>query len=265
MKPQQKERIQSKRAVVAIQTASTNEVKQKNKIKKANNNKTVEIHAKNPVDKIRILVVEDQHIVREGMVAILSLQTDMEIVGEAENGVEAVALARKTKPDVILLDMVMPLQDGLTTIPLLKEVSPNFRILILSSFAHSNQVYQAIRTGALGYLLKDTPRIQLLQAIREVARGQASLQPAIAMKVIHDFQKSNTNNGMINERLTQREMETLKLIARGLSNQEIAIEMVVNERTIAKYVSSILNKLHLVNRTQVALYALREGLAFSAN
>ncbi len=217
------------------------------------------------MNKIRILVVEDQNIVREGMVAILSLQPDMEIVGEAENGIQAVQIARKKKPDVILLDMVMPLQDGLTTIPKLKEISQNFRILVISSFAQSSQVYQAIKTGALGYLLKDTPRAQLLKAIREVARGQASLQPSIAMKVITDFEKPGINGAPTSEHLTQRETETLRLIARGLSNQEIAIEMVVNERTIAKYVSSILNKLHLANRTQAALYALREGLALSAN
>jgi NarL family two-component system response regulator LiaR len=161
--------------------------------------------------------------------------------------------------------MVMPLQDGLTTIPKLKEISPDFRILVLSSFAQSSQVYQAIKTGALGYLLKDTPRIQLLHAIREVARGRASLQPSIAMKVISEFEKPNTCGNLSNEHLTQREMETLRLIARGLSNQEIAIEMVVNERTIAKYVSSILNKLHLTNRTQAALYALREGLVVAVN
>ncbi len=120
--------------------------------------------------KIRILVVEDQNVVREGMVAILSLQKDMEVVGEAVNGIEAVQLAIRTKPDVILLDMVMPQQDGLATIPKLKEISPNFRILVLSSFAESHRVYQAIKTGALGYLLKDTPRAELLQAIREVAK-----------------------------------------------------------------------------------------------
>ena len=217
------------------------------------------------MNKIRILVVEDQHIVREGMVAILSLQADMEIVGEAENGIQAVQLARKTKPDVILLDMVMPLQDGLTTIPLLKAISPNFRILVLSSFAQSSQVYQAIKTGALGYLLKDTPRIQLLQAIREVARGQASLSPSIAMKVIGDFDRPDAGGNLSTEHLTQREMETLRLIARGLSNQEIATTLVVNERTIAKYVSSVLNKLHLTNRTQAALYAIREGFAASVN
>lgn len=216
------------------------------------------------MNKIRVLVVEDQSIVREGMVAILSLQTDIEVVGEAADGIEAVQVARKTKPDVILLDMVMPRQDGLTTIPKLKETTPNAKILVLSSFAESNRVYQAVKTGALGYMLKDTPRVQLVQAIRDVARGQASIHPSIAMKVIHDFDDASGSCDSI-EHLTHREMETLRLIARGLSNQEIANTLVVHERTIAKYVSSILNKLHLANRTQVALYAIREGLAAAVN
>ena len=125
------------------------------------------------MNKIRVLVVEDQSIVREGMVAILSLQPDIEVVGEAEDGIEAVQMARKAKPDVILLDMVMPRQDGLTTIPRLKEIVPTAKILVLSGFAESNRVYQAVKIGALGYMLKDTPRVQLLQAIRDVARGQA--------------------------------------------------------------------------------------------
>ncbi len=215
--------------------------------------------------KIRVLVVDDQNLVREGMAAILAFQPDVEVVGQAQNGIEAVQLAKKLKPDVILLDMVMPLQDGLATIPKIREISPDIRILVLSSFAESSQVYQAIRTGALGYLLKDTPRAHLLQAIREVASGQASIHPSIAMKVIHEFEKPAESGALPVEHLTQRELETLKLIARGLSNQEIALKMVVHERTIAKYVSSILNKLHLANRTQAALYALREGLAAAAN
>jgi NarL family two-component system response regulator LiaR len=129
--------------------------------------------------KIKILVVEDQSVVREGVVAILSLQKDMEVVGEAVDGVVGVELARKMKPDVILLDMVMPRQDGLTTIPLLKEFVPDAHILVLTSFDESSRVYQAIKSGALGYMLKDTTRMQLLQAIRDVAKGQASIHPSL--------------------------------------------------------------------------------------
>jgi two-component system, NarL family, response regulator LiaR len=210
--------------------------------------------------RIRILVVEDQNVVREGLIAILSYQSDMEVVGEAADGIQAVELARKTRPDVILLDMVMPRQDGLTTIPKLRLITPEARILVLSSFAESDRVYQAIKAGALGYMLKDTTRIQLLQSIRDVANGHASIHPSIAMKVIHEFDHPS-EAGFANQSLTRRELEALRLIARGLSNQEIATSLVVHERTIAKYVSSILNKLHVSNRTQAALYAIREGLA----
>jgi NarL family two-component system response regulator LiaR len=210
--------------------------------------------------RIRILVVEDQNVVREGLIAILSFQSDMEVVGEAADGIQAVELARKTRPDVILLDMVMPRQDGLTTIPKLRTITPEARILVLSSFAESDRVYQAIKAGAIGYMLKDTTRVQLLQSIREVACGHASIHPSIAMKVIHEF--DHPSEGCIaNQTLTRRELEALRLIARGFSNQEIATSLVVHERTIAKYVSSILNKLHVTNRTQAALYAIREGLA----
>jgi NarL family two-component system response regulator LiaR len=210
--------------------------------------------------KLRILVVEDQNVVRDGLVAILSFQTDMEVVGEAGDGIQAVELARKIKPDVILLDMVMPRQDGLATIPKLRTMIPDARILVLSSFAEGDRVYQAIKAGALGYILKDTTRLQLLQSIRDVASGRASIHPSIAMKVIHEFDHSS-DGSLTNQTLTRRELEALRLIARGLSNQEIAATLVVHERTIAKYVSSILNKLHVSNRTQAALYAIREGLA----
>jgi two-component system, NarL family, response regulator LiaR len=209
--------------------------------------------------KIRILVIDDESVVREGVVAILSLQSDLEVVGEAQDGLEAVTLARKTKPDVILLDMVMPKQDGLATIPKIKEILPESRILVLTSFAESDRVYQAIKSGALGYLLKDATRAQLLQAIRDVANGQASIPPSIALNVIHEIDHPSALLYTA-EPLTPRELETLRLIARGLSNQEIATILVVHERTVAKYVSSILEKLQLANRTQAALYAIREGL-----
>lgn len=209
--------------------------------------------------KIRILVVDDESVVREGVVAILSYQKDVEVVAEAENGIQAVEAARKTKPDVILLDMVMPKQDGLATIPKLREIVPDARILVLTSFAESDRVYQTIKAGALGYLLKDATRVQLLQAIRDVAVGQASIRPSVALKVIHEIDHPSELM-YTTEPLTPRELDTLRLIARGLSNQEIANTMSVHERTIAKYVSNILDKLHLANRTQAALYAIREGL-----
>lgn len=209
---------------------------------------------------IRILVVDDESVVRDGVVAILSFQTDMKVVGEAEDGIKAVEIAKQTKPDVVLLDMHMPKQNGLESIPKLKEVSPKSRILVLTSFAESDRVYQSIKAGALGFLLKDATRVQLMQAIRDVANGQASIQPAIAMKVINEIDHP-AELMYTADPLTPRELETFKLIARGLSNQEIATTLVVHERTVAKYVSSILEKLHLANRTQAALYAIREGLA----
>ncbi|MGD0611048.1 MAG: response regulator transcription factor [Anaerolineales bacterium] len=209
--------------------------------------------------KIHVLVVEDQAVVREGLVAIFSFQPDIEVVGEAEDGIQALELVKKTHPDVILLDMVMPRQDGLATIPKIKELDPEARILVLTSFAEGERVFQAIKAGALGYLLKDAKREQLMQAIRDVAQGQASLPPSIALKVIQEMNHP-TEAPYTADPLTPRELETLRLIARGLSNQEIAAALFVHERTIAKYVSSILDKLHLANRTQAALYALREGL-----
>jgi len=212
------------------------------------------------MNKIKVLVVEDQAVVREGVVAILSFSPDIEVVGQAENGVQALTMVKAKKPDVILLDLVMPQMDGLTAIPRIKEIDPDAKILVLTSFAEGDRVYQAIKSGALGYMLKDSTRDQLLQSIRDVSQGRASLHPSVALKVIQEINRPSDLSNSI-EPLTGRELETLQLIARGLSNQEIANALFVHERTIAKYVSSILNKLHLANRTQAALFALREGLA----
>lgn len=209
--------------------------------------------------KIRVLVVDDESVVREGIVAILSLQPTLDVVGEAWDGVQAVEIARKTKPDIVLLDMAMPKQDGLATIPILKENLPDVRILVLTSFAESDVVYKAIKSGALGFMLKDARREQLIQAIHDVAEGQASISPSIALKVIQEVNQPSEVLYTASP-LTPRELETLRLIARGLTNQEIADSLSVAERTVAKYVSNILEKLHLANRTQAALYAIREGL-----
>ena len=209
---------------------------------------------------IRILIADDHAVVREGVGAILAVQPDMELVGEAADGVEAVELALELEPDVILLDLMMPRQDGLAAIRQIRRAKSRARILVLTSFADDERVFPAIKAGALGYLLKDTPRDQLLQAIRDVAQGRAFLHPAIALKVMRELNQPS-DLPATTDPLTARELETLRLIAQGLTNQEIAAELVIHERTVAKYVSSILSKLHLANRTQAALYALREGLA----
>lgn len=210
--------------------------------------------------KIRILIADDHEVVREGLGTIISTQPDMELAGRAANGVEAVALAETLQPDVILMDLVMPHKDGLKAIEEIMVINPQARILVLTSFANDSRVFPAIKAGALGYLLKDSTHDQLLQAIRDVASGQTALHPLIALKVMRELDQPS-DLPATTDPLTKRELETLRLIARGMTNQEIAAALHVHERTVAKYVGSILDKLHLANRTQAALYALREGLA----
>jgi len=209
---------------------------------------------------IKILIADDHPIVREGLAAVLATQPDMMLVGEAADGREAVALAKTLRPDVILLDLFMPEQDGVAVIREVMEHNPKARILVLTSYADDDRVFSAIKMGALGYMLKDAPREQLFHAIRDVAAGQAFLHPTIALKVIRELNQPS-ELPPTTEPLTERELETLRYIARGASNQEIAAALAIHERTVAKHVSSILDKLHLANRTQAALYALKEGIA----
>ena len=211
-------------------------------------------------ETIRILIADDHAIVREGLRALIDTKPDMELVGEAADGVEAVLKARSLQPDVILLDLVMPRKDGIEAIGEIKRENPEARILVLTSFAEDEKVFPAIQAGALGYLLKDSSPQELLKAIREVYRGESSLHPAIARKLIRELNRPS-DLPATEEPLTEREVEVLILVARGLSNQEIAERLVVSERTVRTHVSNILGKLHLANRTQAALYAVREGLA----
>jgi NarL family two-component system response regulator LiaR len=209
---------------------------------------------------IRILIADDHMVVREGLTAILSAQPDMDLVGVGTNGVEAVSLAAKVHPDVILIDLVMPQMDGLEAIQAILAADPNAHILVLTSFADDERVFPAIKAGAMGYLLKDTPREELLQAIRSVAQGVISLHPSIARRILREVSHPVEPPAPA-VTLTEREMETLRLIAKGLSNQEMAAAMTIQETTVAKYVSAVLAKLHLANRTQAALYAIRMGWA----
>lgn len=208
---------------------------------------------------IRVLIVDDHAVVREGLRALIGYQPGMEVAGEASDGIQAVLRARSLQPDVILLDLVMPRMGGLEAIAEITRENPQARILVLTSFAEDEKVFPAIKAGALGYLLKDSPPQDLLQAIREVHRGESSLHPTIARKLIREISQPS-DLPPADEPLTAREMEVLQLVAQGLSNQEIADSLVISERTVRNYVSTILSKLHLANRVQAALYALREGL-----
>jgi NarL family two-component system response regulator LiaR len=209
---------------------------------------------------IRVLIADDHPVVREGLRGLITSEPGMEVVGEAADGFEAVEKARSLQPDVILLDLMMPRMSGLEAIGEIKRENPEARILVITSFAEDNKVFPAIKTGALGYLLKDSSPQQLLQAIREVSRGESSLHPTIARKLIREISRPS-DLPPAEKPLTSREVEVLQLVATGLSNQEIAENLVVSERTVRNHVSNILTKLHLANRTQAALYALREGLA----
>ncbi|MBT3316106.1 MAG: response regulator transcription factor [Anaerolineae bacterium] len=209
---------------------------------------------------IRIVIAEDQAVVRQGLIAILSFYDDIEVVGQAKNGIEAVELAKELSPNVILLDLVMPVQDGLSTIPKITTLAPETHILILTGFGDADKIYKALKLGALGYLLKDEKHEILIKAIHEVAEGKAYIPPYITLRMVRE-KNQTTPLHYENHLLTQRELETLKYIAQGMSNEEIAKNMVLQERTVAKYVSTILEKLNLQNRTQAALYALRKGLA----
>jgi two-component system, NarL family, response regulator LiaR len=209
---------------------------------------------------IRVLVVDDHAIVREGLRWLMATEPGIDLVGEAADGIEAVLRARELRPDVILMDLVMPRKDGIAAIVEIKQGQPDARILVLTSFAEDDQVFPAIKAGAMGYLLKDTSPQALLRAIRDVYAGTPSMHPVVARKLIQELQRP-PHLPPTAEPLTEREMDVLRLVARGLSNDEIAANLVISERTARTHVSNILSKLHLANRTQAALYALREGLA----
>ena len=211
-------------------------------------------------EKIQILIADDHAIVLEGLRALIATEPDLELVGEARDGVQAVDMALALKPDVILIDMMMPRKDGLGAIADIIKDNPNARILVLTSFAEDDKVFPAIKAGALGYLLKDSSPQELLQAIHNVYQGEASLHPTIARKLMRELNQP-PSLPPTTDPLTEREVEVLRLVAQGLSNDDIAAKLVVSERTVRTHVSHILDKLHLANRTQMALYAVREGIA----
>ena len=209
-------------------------------------------------DKIRVMIVDDHAVVRQGLRSFLELQGDIEVVGEAADGAEAVAQAKDLLPDVILMDLVMPGMDGVEATRNITAAVPSTRVLVLTSFSEDEKVFASIKAGAHGYLMKDVLPPELIKAIRTVFRGEAQLHPEIARKLMNEF--SAPTPVAPKHDLTDRELEVLRLIAQGKSNKEIAEELVLSEKTVKTHVSNILQKLHLSDRTQAAVYALKQKL-----
>ncbi|HEY3063757.1 MAG TPA: response regulator transcription factor [Chloroflexota bacterium] len=210
-------------------------------------------------EAIRVLIVDDHGVVREGLRAYLELEPDIQVVGEARDGLDAVRRASELHPDVVLMDLVMPNMDGVAATTRIKEAQPSTHVIVLTSFLDDDRVVPAIKAGATSYLLKDVAAADLARAIRAARAGQAQLHPEVARRLMQQVTAPRKPDA--SAQLTDREREVLRLLADGRSNKEIARSLVVSERTVKGHVSNILGKLGLQDRTQAALYAVRHGLA----
>ena len=204
---------------------------------------------------IRVVLVDDHAVVRQGLRFLLEQQSDIEVIGEGKDGMQGVELVTSLLPDVVLLDLLMPKMDGITAVREMKRTTPSTQIIILTSYYEDDQVFGAIKAGAISYLLKDASPEELVEAVRAAARGEGVLHPMVAARVLREMQQRSPLDW-----LTARELEVLTLIARGRSNAEIAAELVIGEGTVKTHVSNILTKLHLADRTQAAIYALQQHL-----
>jgi DNA-binding NarL/FixJ family response regulator len=213
---------------------------------------------------IKILLVDDQPLFREGLRTLLSVHSDFDVVGEAGNGEEALRLTRSLRPTVVLMDLQMPVLDGVAATRRLHEEQPDCRVIVLTTFDDDEMVFDGLRAGAVGYLLKDAPSEKLAEAIRVAARGETFLQPSVAAKVVAEFarltRKGTQSSSSLSEPLSERELEILRLIAKGASNREIAATLFLAEGTVKNHVTNILGKLDVRDRTQAAIKAKDSGL-----
>ncbi len=209
---------------------------------------------------ITVMIVDDHEMVRQGAASYLEAQEDIHVIAEASSGEEALIMAKELVPDVVLMDLVMPGLDGVEATRHLKDYSPRTQIIILTSFHEDEHIFPALQAGAISYLLKDVKAAELVEAIRRAASGEATLHPRVAERVIKEFRVRDPDRQRLFTDLTEREMEVLKLIAGGYSNQKIADQLVISVGTVKGHVSNILSKLHLADRTQAAVYAWKEGL-----
>lgn len=211
-------------------------------------------------DPITVMIVDDHEMVRKGAKGYLEAQPEIAVVAEAESGEEAVRLAREYIPDVVLMDLVMPGMDGVEATRKVKDISPRTQIIILTSFHEDEHIFPALQAGAISYLLKDVKARELVEAIQRASKGEATLHPRVAARLIKQFSHGEPNRRSLFTELTEREVEVLTLIARGLTNQKIAEDLVISIGTVKGHVSNILSKLHLADRTQAAVYAWQEGI-----
>ena len=211
---------------------------------------------------IRVLVVDDQELFRRGLTMLLNVETDIEVVGEAADGASAVRLATDMAPDVVLMDVRMPKQTGIEACTAIKDAAPNARIIMLTVSDEEADLYEAVKNGASGYLLKDSSIDEVAQAVRVVADGQSLISPSMAIKLLDEFkQMSRTDRSTVpTPRLTDRELEVLRLVAQGLNNREIAKQLFISENTVKNHVRNILEKLQLHSRMEAVMYAVREML-----
>ena len=213
---------------------------------------------------ITILLVDDHALVRSGVRAYLETQPELVVVAEASSGQEAMQLAAEYAPDVVLMDLVMPGMDGVEATRRVREISPRTQVVVLTSFHEDTHIFPAIKAGAISYLLKDIGPTELAEAIRAAARGEAIIHPKVAARLMQELRGNRTQTINPYTELSEREQEVLRLIAEGMSNTEMAEKLVLSEKTIKSHVSNILNKLHLADRTQAAVFAWREGVVRKA-
>ncbi len=210
-------------------------------------------------ENIRIMIADDHPIVRQGLELVVNVESDLELVAQASNGAEAVQFAKETQPDVIVMDLQMPIKDGLTAISEINQLEIDSKILVLTSFPEDEKVIKAMKTGAAGIMLKDSPPDKLLEAIRTIHQGETVLHPTIARRLVDEVRQPSKPLPL-KDLLTPREIDVLKCLAQGLTNREIGLQLDVSVRTVTTHVRNILDKLHLDNRTQAALYAVEHGI-----
>jgi DNA-binding NarL/FixJ family response regulator len=207
-----------------------------------------------------ILIVDDHEVVRNGIRSYLETIPEFTVVGEADSGEKALPLVSELIPDVVLMDLIMPGMDGIETTRRIKQISPRTQVVVLTSYHEDAHIFPALKAGAISYILKDMKMDQLVEALRRSVQGEVTLHPRIASRVLQTLRGDGSDESQLIADLTERELDVLKLIANGLSNTQIAAKLVISENTVKGHVSNILSKLHLVDRTQVAVYAWQKGI-----